>query len=255
MGLRDRLAGGVNAALKAFGVKLVVDRPHRDAGVLLRLKAEETGVRTFLDVGANEGQFGADLLRTGWQGRIVSFEPTSAAHALLAERAARHGSGWTVAPRVAVGAAEGEAEINIAINSVSSSLLKVDRRSTDVAPASGFEATEHVAVRPLDAMIEPGWEAPFGLKIDTQGFELEVLKGASATLARTTVVSLELSLVELYEGGAKLDEVYAFMERAGFRCISLVEVFSDFARHEVLQVDGTFVRAAPPAETGTPTAR
>lgn len=254
MGLRDRLAGGVNAALKAFGVKLVVDRPHRDAGVLLKLKAEEAGVRTFLDVGANEGQFGEDLLRTGWTGRIVSFEPTSAAYARLAARAARY-EHWTVAPRVAVGAAEGEAEINIAINSVSSSLLQVDRRSTDVAPASGFEAKEKVPVRPLDAMLAPDWEAPFGLKIDTQGFEMEVLKGAAATLDRTSVVSLELSLVELYEGGAKLAEVYGFMEEAGFRCISLVEVFSDFARHEVLQVDGTFVRATPPSGTGAPTAR
>lgn len=245
MTFRDRAAGWINAVLHRFGLKLVVDRPIRDSQRLLRLKAEETGVRTFLDVGANQGQFGADLRRTGWKGRIVSFEPTSTAHRVLVERAAADRGGWVAAPRVAIGAAAGETVINLAKNSVSSSLLRVESRSTDAAPESAFESSESVDVRPLDSMMQPEWEAPFALKIDTQGFELEVLKGAPAILAQTTVVSLELSLSQLYEGGANLAEVYTFMEQAGFRCISLVEVFSDFVRHEVLQVDGTFVRSTP----------
>jgi FkbM family methyltransferase len=245
MGIREHVAEGVNAALKRFGVRLRMERPLRDAGVLLRLKADETGARTFLDIGANEGQFAAEVLRSGWRGRIVSFEPTSQAHRLLAERAGRHEGQWVVVPRVALGSSNGEAQVNIAINSVSSSLLQVRNESVQAAPESGFNASESVPVRTLDSLMQPDWEAPFALKIDTQGFELEVLNGATETLARTSVVALEMSLAELYDGGARMVEIYAFMEKAGFRCISLVEVFSDFERNELLQVDGVFVRNAP----------
>lgn len=244
--MRNRAAEAVNALLKTAGLRLSIDRPLRDPIALFRLKAEEAAVGTVLDVGANRGQFAGDLRRAGWTGRIVSFEPTSAAHAALAALAARD-EGWIAAPRMALGAGEGEAEINLSINSVSSSLLKVDARSIEAAPESAFTSSERVPVRTLDAVVETGWARPFALKIDTQGFELEVLRGAAATLAQTAIVSLELSLAPLYENGASFVAVYGLLEQAGFHCIALSEVFCDFARNEVLQVDGTFVRGR---ETG-----
>lgn len=241
MSLRIDLAEKIHAGLKVFGIRVSLARPLRDSLVLTRLKSEELGVRTILDIGANTGQFAKGVRKAGWARQIVSFEPTSEAYKRLSEHA-RKDPLWTAAPQMAIGSIEGEVEINISVNSVSSSIFQVDHRSTDVEPDSGFRAVEKVAVRDLDSVMLPEWQAPFTMKIDTQGFELEVLRGARATLENTAVVSIEMSLSKLYEGGASLVDVYSFLEQAGFRCISLTEVFCDFARNEVLQVDGTFVR-------------
>src|SRR5258707_26838 len=75
-----------------------------------------------LDVGANTGQFVHQCRAAGYKGEIISFEPSADAHAGLLRSAAADPL-WTVADRMALGATTGEAEINIAANSYSSSIL------------------------------------------------------------------------------------------------------------------------------------
>jgi FkbM family methyltransferase len=74
------------------------------------------------DVGANTGQFAMQVREQGFAGRIVSFEPLPEAHAGLV-RNARGDAKWIVHERVALGAAPGDVRINVAANSVSSSIL------------------------------------------------------------------------------------------------------------------------------------
>lgn len=224
-----------------IGLDISFARPVRDPVKLLATKAAEFGVRTLLDVGANVGQFGTSLRKCGYAGAIVSFEPLSAAHARLTATAAGD-LAWHVAPRMALGETNGTAAINVSHNLASSSLLRVAERSIAAAPQSGQSGTEEVPVRRLDDAIDPAWQPPYGLKLDTQGFELHVLGGAPATLARTAVAMVEMSLTPLYEGGASFVDVYRFFEEQGFRCITLTQGFADHARNELLQVDGVFVR-------------
>lgn len=84
------------------------------------LKAHE--VNLVFDIGANAGQFAQSLRELGYRGRIVSFEPQSEAREQL-ERAASVDPLWEVAPKAAIGAEDGEIELNLAANSISSSLL------------------------------------------------------------------------------------------------------------------------------------
>ena len=217
------------------------DYPFRDHEQLIALKAREFGVRTILDIGANEGQFARGIREVGWDGAIVSFEPRRDAHAALVSGSATD-PGWTVAERMAIGEKDGEATLNLAANSVSSSLLPVHQRSIEVFEGTRYVATEKVPVRRLDDVVAPAWQAPFAIKIDTQGFEMAVLRGAAETLAKSAVVVLEMSLFPLYAGAASFTELYRTVEDAGFRCIALTEAMVDFPRSEIVQVDGTFIR-------------
>jgi FkbM family methyltransferase len=216
-------------------------RPARDSTRQLAVKMAERGVRSLIDVGANMGQFGQAVRKAGYGGALFSIEPLSAAHAICARVAARDPNWHLLAP-MALGAAAGAAEINVAKNLASSSFLEVDARSLAAAPESGFTGKEKVDIQPLDAIADPAWPRPLALKIDTQGYEREVLAGAAATLADVELILVEMSLTPLYRGAPSFAELYAMIEGLGFRCIGMTQGFTDHDRSEVLQVDALFIR-------------
>jgi FkbM family methyltransferase len=196
-----------------------------------------------LDVGANAGQFGRYLREGGYEGRIISFEPLSSAHGLLTD-AARHDSLWDVHARTAIGATDGEIEINIANNSFSSSILGMLDQHSRVAPASRYVGTESVSIRRLDSLaltaVTP--ETRTFLKIDTQGYESQVLDGAPEMLRRVRGVQLEMSLVPLYEGQVLFRELESRIHALGFEFWSVSPQLVDPATGRMLQVDATFFR-------------
>lgn len=167
-----------------------------------------------LDVGANIGQFAGELRHLGYRGRISSFEPIAAIHATLAARAAGDPL-WTTL-RTAVGAVPGEATINVSDLDVFSSLRVPTPTVLAFDPRSAAVRTEQVPVAALDALVgaDPAL-APF-LKVDTQGYEREVLAGAERTLERATGLLLELSMADLYEGAWRFPEAIDTIDRLGF---------------------------------------
>lgn len=197
-----------------------------------------------LDVGANSGGYAKSLREAGYRGRILSFEPLSSAHALLTT-AAGGARDWAVAPRMALGDRDGDVSINIAGNSASSSLLPMTVQHETALPESAYVGSETVQVRRLDGVRHPFLDAaaaPF-LKIDTQGYESQVLAGASGSLPRLVGVQLEMSLRQLYQGQSLWKEVIASLEAAGFELWALVPGFFDPATGRMLQCDGIFFRA------------
>ena len=201
-----------------------------------------------MDVGANEGQHALTLRREGYRGRILSFEPLPTAWAECARRASGDPL-WTVAPRAALGAREGSVEIHVASNSASSSILPMHDTHRAAAPHSRYVGVETVPLHRLDQVARDAVAAaahPF-LKIDTQGYERDVLEGASAVIDSLMGIQLEISLTPLYEGSPTLPELLALMELWGFALHALLPAFTDVASGRMLQVDGLFFRAAPPA--------
>lgn len=194
-----------------------------------------------LDVGAAGGGYGSELREFGYRGRIVSFEPMRAAFDRLT--AARSADAAWEAHRCALGAEPGTAEINVASNSDSSSLLPMADRHRAAAPAVDYVGTEQVRIERLDDVAAPHLSSsrrPF-LKLDTQGFEKQVLAGGPETLARCLGLQLELSFVPLYEGGLLVDEAIAMAYGAGFHLVGLEPGFAD-PDGQVLQADGVFFR-------------
>lgn len=241
MTVYNLVGGAARTLLAKVGLDVRRPRPVRDATAQLVLKMSEHGVRGLVDVGANQGQFARSARKAGYGGAIFSVEPLAAANAAC-RRAAAGDPGWQVLPPMALGAAPGTAEINVAGNSVSSSLLEVDARSIAAAPESGFVGKEKVEIRPLDGVADPAWPRPLALKIDTQGYEREVLDGAAATLPEVVLILVEMSLTPLYRGAPGFAELYATIENLGFRCIGMTQGFADHDANELLQVDGLFIR-------------
>jgi FkbM family methyltransferase len=172
----------------------------------------------------------------------VSFEPLSTAHRELAAAAASDPL-WSVHERCALGDREGLVELNVAGNSVSSSILDMAAAHAAAAPGSAYVGREETALVTLDSIAQRylgGSQRPF-LKIDTQGFEWQVLTGAEHTLPSMHGVLCELSLVVLYEGQHLWREMVDRLEGAGFTLWGLQPSFMD-RRGRNLQSDAIFFR-------------
>lgn len=203
------------------------------------------GIDLVLDVGANVGQFGRYMRRdVGYSGRIISFEPQSAAFGQL--RKESEGDPLWDVYNFALGESEGRAELLIAGNSGSSSLLTMLPLHIKAAPDSAYVGSEMVEVKRLDAIFDSLCDGAtrIFLKVDTQGFELPLLRGGAESLQRIDLVQLEMLLSPLYRDAALFGELHDFMEARDFHLISLLPGFTDPATGRLLQVDGVYRRAA-----------
>ena len=196
-----------------------------------------------LDVGANVGQFTKGLREVGYKDRIISFEPLIDAHHILS-KAARGPKGWEVHERCAIGDINGTIQINVSTNSVSSSVLPMLKEHSDAAPESAFTRSEETPIHTLDSVSARYMNSRNStlIKIDTQGFEWQVLDGASETLKSARGIMIELSLVPLYSGQRLWRDIIARLETQGFNLWSLNPAFVDPRDGRTLQLDGIFFR-------------
>lgn len=200
-------------------------------------------IDALLDVGANIGQYGAQVRLYGYRGALFSFEPLLDAYETLATRASGD-SDWHV-HRTALGRTSGEAILHIAGNSQSSSLREMLPRHEQAARESAIVGEQRVGLTTLrDVLpaIERGHERCF-VKIDAQGSERDILDGAGDALSRIAGLELELSLVPLYAGETLFADMIRWLSTIGFELRGLTSGLTDPRSGEVLQVDALFARA------------
>jgi FkbM family methyltransferase len=234
----------VQSLIRRAGYDVQKYGPYRDPILRLQYALQRHQVATVLDVGANIGQFGRQIRGAGFQGRIISFEPLSDAYATLVINA-RQDPLWTVAPRCAVASTCGTTEINIAANSQSSSILKMLDRHIAGDRKSGYVGKETVNIITLDSFLdnETGLaDTAIALKIDTQGYEPEVLGGLDKWSDRVKVIQAEMSLTALYDGDVGFIDLYRSITDRGYHCISIEPGFIDPRTFEVLQTNAIFER-------------
>ena len=201
------------------------------------------GIELLIDVGANIGQFAQESRQKGYSGKIVSFEPLPDAHAVASAKAAGDPA-WSVNERCALGSQSGTAFINVSGNSYSSSLLPMTAKHVAEAPGSAYIAKVETPVVTLDSVFDryrTNNEKTF-LKIDTQGFEWEVLQGAANALPQIFGVRVELSILPLYEGQKLYLQIMNFMDAAGFRLNGIIPVFGEESTGQLLQFDAVYIR-------------
>jgi FkbM family methyltransferase len=244
--MKASLKGALRSLAAAAGLEVNKTSIYTSQKLRLRLLFSQLPIDLVLDVGANTGQF-ARLCRTaGYRGKIISFEPTAAAHAALLRSAASDPL-WTVADRMALGAANAETEINIAINSYSSSILPMLDTHLSAAPNSAYIQKEKVPLRRLDEVLADllatnASSHTIFLKLDVQGYESQVLAGAPHLLAHAVALQLEMSLIPLYEGETLMPQMHANLAEQGFGLWDIEPSFRDPATGRLLQVDGIFTK-------------
>jgi len=111
-------------------------------------------------------------------------------------------------------------------------------------PTSAYVAEETVSICSLDESVMPQLspDDKLWLKIDTQGYEAEVLKGAQKLAANILALECELSLIPLYEGQMLIDQMLALIYAMGFRMVGVAPVFLEPETSYMLQVDGIFLK-------------
>lgn len=225
---------------------LLLHRDHRDDAWfslddVLPALLRQHEIDLVIDVGANEGQFG-QRVRGFFRGELHSFEPVAQTFARLAERAG--GDPLWFTHQVALGARGGEAQINVTRSSQMASLLPAAPTGPE-RWRSSLEVTERQAVQVarLDDLLPditalPGRRA--FLKLDTQGFDLEVLEGASGVLDQVHLVLSELSVLRLYDGAPRWTSAIERFEAAGFTVAGLFPIARDAGR--IVEFDCLLVR-------------
>ncbi len=195
-----------------------------------------------LDVGANTGQFATNHLKYGYNGRVISFEPVKSVFNTLKKNTS-HYKNWECL-NYALGDKDGTDVINISENTESSSLLKIHDTHTSAAPHARFVNTETITIHKLDTVyneIVSKNENVF-LKIDAQGYEMNIIKGAIESLNHIVGLQIELSLTPMYKDEILFDEIIAYLKTKGFVLYGVEPGFTDEKTGRLLQMDGIFFR-------------
>lgn len=178
---------------------------------------EEYAVDALLDVGANEGAFGTMVRGLGFRGEIFSFEPVRGAFDRLSRLAAEDEK-WT-AFDFALGAEAGEALINVSKFSQFSSILPANEYGVSNWKSIEVEHQQQVKIRSLNECIDEGLiprKRRFLLKMDTQGYDLQVFRGAGYLRDNICCMLSELSIIPIYHGMPHYLEALSEYERNGF---------------------------------------
>ncbi len=227
------------SALQRRGFDVV---PYPAFGTELAALLRRLQVDCVLDVGAFTGTYGRMLRDLGYRGRIVSFEPASENFELLA-REVEGDSAWE-ARRVAVGSAAGTLELRLTGSPGSNSLLVPNAYALGemhrIFKERGSETVEVITVDDVFDEATRGAGSVF-LKIDTQGFDLEVIRGAAATLERLAAVQVELALQRTYEGQPGYLDFLAELDERGFAPALLFPTFPD-STGRIVECDCILIR-------------
>jgi FkbM family methyltransferase len=202
------------------------------------LKASQS--RFVVDIGANRGQFAIAVREYLPSAVIHSIEPLSEPAQIL-ERLF-YGDPKFFLHTCAIGSQHRTGLMYVSKLDYSSSLLPISEKLLELFPFADQHEVRNVAVLPLREVIDAQWiESPAFLKIDVQGFELNVLQGCMGLLEKFEYIYVECSFVELYVGQALAQDVIMFLGNAGFQLNGIYDVYYDHAR-KAIQADFLFVR-------------
>lgn len=190
---------------------------------------KDNKINCVLDVGGNKGQY-RDFLRNqvGYEGMIITFEPTEKNFNICSQRAVGD-ENWQVV-KYALGDNDEQREIKIMMSDAFSSFLEPSIKNvSDFASKNVVESTEIVNIRKLDSI----WEDlninghNIYLKMDTQGYDPNVMNGVKKNIDKVCALQTEASVIGIYEGMYSLSDHIRFMNDFNFDICGMYPVTFD----------------------------
>jgi FkbM family methyltransferase len=197
-------------------------------------------INTIIDIGANKGQFALATRYVFQNANIYCFEP-------LVKPANKLNKLFESDKKViffqsAIGPKEETVKMNVSNRDDSSSLLNIGKNQTTIFPGTEEKYKEEIKISPLSYFLsKKDLVKPVFVKIDVQGFELEVLKGSEDLIENFDYIYVECSFIELYEKQALVDEVITFLGNYSFKLKGVYNIFYD-KKGVAIQADFLFKR-------------
>tara|TARA_B100001093_G_C26637712_1_gene931745 strand:- start:131 stop:868 length:738 start_codon:yes stop_codon:yes gene_type:complete len=167
-------------------------------------------IHTIIDVGSNRGQFALSANNFFPDSRIICFEPLKSAFHCL-EQVFKYKTNLTLF-NFAVGNDVKDIEINISNKEDSSSILKITQKQETIFPGTEKISAEIVKLTTLQKIIQSeDLNNDVLMKIDVQGYELEVLHGSKSILSKLKYIYVESSFVEFYKEQPKISDILSFL--------------------------------------------
>lgn len=236
----------LNKLVHQFGFDIRTWPPVSETNANLVRILEHGSIDVVLDIGANVGQYATGLRQAGYSGRIVLFEPGSEAHRDLAI-AAQSDPLWEVADRLALGEEDGAAVLHTFNRSDMNSLAPLRAVGNEAFPRLAATGDEEVPVRRLDAIFDRHVRTDDRVfaKLDTQGTEGAVLRGAEGVIERIAGIQIELPIVALYDRTDGFFDLVGSITERGFELAMIMPISFSKRLNRQLEVDAVFMR--PPS--------
>lgn len=196
----------------------------------LRTLLENHRIDLVIDAGANMGQFVKEDLRPIYKGEVLSFEPVKATFESL-QANSRKDNQWK-SYNYALGRENCAKKINVSASSLFNSFLPANEFSNRKFGSESVQlTTETVEIRRIDellkSLVPDAINRRIFLKMDTQGFDLEVFEGATNLLPSVFILQSEVSCIPIYSGMPHWGGSVKTYEQAGFGLAGLFPVSSD----------------------------
>jgi FkbM family methyltransferase len=170
----------------------------------------------FVDVGANVGDFTSAVLKLVLPEYVIAIEPLPSCHAQL--KGVLKAANNSRLVEAAAGEATGEINIRLTCNNKMSSVLSPLKDIEACYSPGDYSVKDTLKVNQIRIDDAVPRDRQVGLlKMDVQGYELRALRGAEATLARTSAILIEINYVSHYDGAVGFNEVHEFLAARGFQ--------------------------------------
>ena len=193
-----------------------------------------------VDIGANNGQWITEVRQKGYLGSALCIEPIVKNYKKLVSSKILN----VTTLNCAVGNLNGNTYVNVASNDgLSSSILEIGSYHMNAAPNIKFIKKEKVRMFKLSKILETTNYSKIFVKIDTQGYEFEVLKSISGkNYANIFAFEIETNLVNSYKKTTLMEDTVKFLRKKGYRPLRIENGFGMPNFGQQLQVDILFVK-------------